>query len=182
VRVHVLDLAAPIIGSLFVAIGAAAAAAALSARPRINRSAAWFAVFCVLYGVRLLSRSMLVHVVTGWPDAAFAYISASITYAILAPATLFVESIGGPGKHGLIHRTWQPARRLRRGLTEAIRGNSDEFFGDAELGRVVSSTQVSDDLLRTVLDAHRRWIGEGTAVSDDISIVVIESVEQGVCL
>jgi hypothetical protein len=34
--------------------------------------------------------------------------------------------------------------------------------------------------LRTVLDAHRRWIGEGTAVSDDISVVVIESVEQGV--
>jgi hypothetical protein len=34
-----LELAAPIIGSLFVAIGVAAAAAALSARPRINTSA-----------------------------------------------------------------------------------------------------------------------------------------------
>ena len=106
-RVDPLDLAAPIIGSLFVAIGAAAAAAALSARPRINRSAAWFAVFCVLYGVRLLARSTLVHVVTGWPDVAFAYISASITYAILVPATLFVESIVGPGRHALIRRTWQ---------------------------------------------------------------------------
>ena len=101
-----LELAAPIIGSLFVAIGAAAAAAALSARPRINTSAAWFAMFCVLYGTRMLARSMLVHVVTGWPDQAFAYISATITYVIPVPATLFVESIVGPGKHGLIRRTW----------------------------------------------------------------------------
>jgi len=107
VRVNPIELAAPIIGSLFVAIGAAAAAAALSARPRINRSAAWFAVFCVLYGARMLARSMLVHAVTGWPDQAFAYITATITYAILAPATLFVESIVGPGKYGLIRRTWQ---------------------------------------------------------------------------
>lgn len=458
-----LELAAPIIGSLFVAIGAAAAAAALSARPRINTSAAWFAMFCVLYGTRMLARSMLVHVVTGWPDQAFAYISATITYVIPVPATLFVESIVGPGKHGLIRRTWQvaavcaavaipidaiaqrpftaapisdllvglcigvwffhfatqsprgrwspevrgvtvaaaivaaaalfetffdnglfgeivleplsmllfagalgwfvltrarqqefsyaalsrelelarsiqqsllpqrmpdvpglrltgaylpmsavagdfyeilplasgrtlvlvadvsghgipaalvasmvkvavaaeadrhdtpgdilsginraltgkferayvtaccvvvdaqqqkvryaaaghPAPLLRRadgrvdaldkggviltllptvtyethevafapadrllvytdGLTEATRAGSDEFFGDSELARVVSSTQASEDLLRTVLDAHRRWIGEGTAVSDDISVVVIESVEQAV--
>jgi sigma-B regulation protein RsbU (phosphoserine phosphatase) len=458
-----LALAAPIIGSLFVAIGVAAAAAALSARPRINTSAAWFAVFCVLYGVRMLARSMLVHVVTGWPDQAFAYVSATITYVILVPATLFVESIVGPGRYGLVRRTWQlaavcaavaipidaiaqrpftaapisdllvglcigvwffhfatqaprgrwspevrgvtvaaaivaaaalvetffdnglfgeivleplsmllfagalgwfvltrarqqefsyaalsrelelarsiqqsllpqrmpdvpglrltgaylpmsavagdfyeilplasgrtlvlvadvsghgipaalvasmvkvavaaeadrhdtpgdilsginraltgkferayvtaccivvdaqrqtvmyaaaghPPPLLRRadgridaldkggviltlipmvtyetqevmfapgdrllvytdGLTEAARAGSDEFFGDSELARVVSSTQASEDLLRTVLDAHRRWIGEGTAVSDDISVVVIESVEQGV--
>ena len=104
-----LDLAAPIIGSLFVAIGAAAAAAALSARPRINTGAAWFAVFCVLYGARMLARSMLVHVVTGWPDVAFAYVSAGITSVIPVPATLFVESIVGPGKYGLIRRTWQLA-------------------------------------------------------------------------
>jgi phosphoserine phosphatase RsbU/P len=462
VGVDPLALAAPIIGSLFVAIGAAAIAAALSARPRINTSAAWFAVFCVLYGARMLARSMLVHVVTGWPDQTFAYVSAGITDVIPVPATLFVESIVGPGKYSLIRRTWQvaavcaavaiaidviaqrpftaapinqllvglcigvwfwhfaqsrrgrwsaevrgvtvaaaivalsalfetffdnglfgeivleplsmllfagalgwfvltrarqqefsyaalsrelelarsiqqsllpqrmpdvpglrltgaylpmsavagdfyevlplasgrtlvlvadvsghgipaalvasmvkvavaaeadrhdmpgdiltginralsgkferayvtaccivvdarqqkvmyaaaghPAPLLRRadgridaldkggviltllptvtyetqevafgpgdrllvytdGLTEAARTGSDEFFGDAELGRVVSSTQASEDLLRTVLDAHRRWIGEGTTVTDDISVVVIESVEQGV--
>ena len=108
-RVDPLDLAAPIIGSLFVAIGAAAAAAALSARPRVNASAAWFAVFCVLYGVRMLARSMLVHVVTGWPDQTFAYVSAGITDVIPVPATLFVESIVGPGKYSLIRRTWQLA-------------------------------------------------------------------------
>lgn len=77
----------------------------------------------------------------------------------------------GPGDRLLVYTD---------GLTEAGRAGSDEFFGDAELGRVVSSTQASEDLLRTVLDAHRHWIGKGTAVSDDISVVVIERVEQGV--
>ena len=48
--------------------------------------------------------------------------------------------------------------------------------GDAELARVVSSTPVTEDLLRTVQEGHRRWIGDGTPVGDDISIVVIEHV------
>jgi serine phosphatase RsbU (regulator of sigma subunit) len=77
----------------------------------------------------------------------------------------------GPGDRLLVYTD---------GLTEATRVGSDEFFGDADLRRVVSSTQASEDLLRNVLDAHRRWIGEGSPVSDDISVVVIESVEQGV--
>ena len=102
-----LDLAAPVIGSLFVAIAATAAAAALSSRPQINRTAAWFAMFCGLYGARLLARSMLVHVVTGWPDTLFAYASAWITYAILVPATLFVESLVGPATYPLLTRTRQ---------------------------------------------------------------------------
>jgi hypothetical protein len=29
-----------------------------------------------------------------------------------------------------------------------------------------------------VLDAHRRWIGDGASLSDDISVVVVEQVEQ----
>jgi len=107
VHVDPIELAAPIIGSLFVAVGVIAAAAALTTRPRINRSGAWFAVFCVLYGTRMLARSMLVHEVTGWPEIAFTYVTADITYAIGVPATLFVESIVGPGRHALIRRTWQ---------------------------------------------------------------------------
>jgi phosphoserine phosphatase RsbU/P len=63
------------------------------------------------------------------------------------------------------------------GLTEATRGSGDEFFGDAELVRVLNSTAASDDLMQAVLHAHRRWIGEGSPLSDDLSIVVIERVE-----
>lgn len=117
-----LDLAAPVIGSLFVAIGVAAAAAALSSRPTINRSAAWFALFCGLYGLRLLARSELVHAVTGWPDQGFAYAAAWITYAILVPATLFVDSLVGPGKYPALRRTWQTLAVVATVamLTEAI--------------------------------------------------------------
>ena len=78
---------------------------------------------------------------------------------------------------------FEPGDRLlvyTDGLTEATRANGGEFFGDAELERVLISTPVSDDLMRAVLQAHRRWIGEGAPVSDDISLVVIERVEEAV--
>jgi hypothetical protein len=77
---------------------------------------------------------------------------------------------------------FEPGDRLllyTDGLTEAARAKGDEFFGDAELARVLTSTPASDDLMAAVLHAHRRWIGEGAPVSDDVSVVVIERVEDG---
>jgi hypothetical protein len=32
--------------------------------------------------------------------------------------------------------------------------------------------------MAAVLHGHRRWIGEGASVSDDVTVVVIERVEQ----
>lgn len=106
-HVNPVDLAAVVIGSLFVTIGAVSVAVAFSARPRANRSATWFGVFFALYGLRLLAGSELVQAVTTWPERVFQYLDASITYAILVPATLFVESLIGPGRHTLLRRTWQ---------------------------------------------------------------------------
>jgi len=62
------------------------------------------------------------------------------------------------------------------GLTEARRANDEEFFGDAELARVLASIRASDDLMASVLDAHRRWIGPDAALSDDVSLVVVERI------
>jgi len=107
VPVSGLDLAALVIGSLFVAIGAVASAAGVSARPRMNRSATWFGISCVLYGVRLVAGSEAVQLATGWPMRFFSHLRADITYSILVPATLFVESFIGPGRYGLLRRTWQ---------------------------------------------------------------------------
>jgi len=107
VHLTALDLITVMVGSLFVAIGAVTAAIALSARPRVNRTAGWFSVFCLLYGLRLLADAEPIQVVTALSTRMFDQIDAGITYTILVPATLFVESLVGDGRHALLKRTWQ---------------------------------------------------------------------------
>ena len=118
------ELTEATIGSVFVAIGLTAAAAGLSARPRPERAASWFGAFCGLYGVRLLARSDLVALVIPWPDFTFQYIDAFVTYTILIPAGLFVESLVGPGSYTLIRRTWQLTGVYAAGaiLNDLLRG------------------------------------------------------------
>ncbi len=101
------DLVGAILGALFVAIGLAAAAAALSARPRRVRAGLWFGVFCLLYGIRLEARSGLIQSLTQWPETSLQYANAFLTYAMLVPAGLFVEALVGPGRHQLVRRMWQ---------------------------------------------------------------------------
>ena len=101
------ELAEAIVGSLFVAIGLVSGAAGSSARPRRQLPAVWFAVFCLLYGVRLGANSDLIQALTPWPQRLFDYIDAFVNYTILIPAGLFMETLIGPGWHQLIRRTWQ---------------------------------------------------------------------------
>jgi hypothetical protein len=54
----------------------------------------------------------LVHLVVPWSANTFAHIDAGVTYAILIPAGLFVESLVGRGWHQPIRRTWQTTLRL----------------------------------------------------------------------
>ena len=103
------ELAEAIVGSLFVAIGLVSGVAGLSARPRRQLPAVWFAVFCLLYGVRLGVNSDLIQALTPWPQPAFDYADAFVTYALLIPGGLFIETLIGPGWHQLIRRTWQLA-------------------------------------------------------------------------
>jgi len=62
------------------------------------------------------------------------------------------------------------------GLLEATRRDGDEFFGDSELARVAAGVPESEDVAQAVLRAHREWIGEGTPLSDDVTLVVVECV------
>jgi sigma-B regulation protein RsbU (phosphoserine phosphatase) len=61
------------------------------------------------------------------------------------------------------------------GLLEAARGE-DEFFGDTELEHVVAGLGSAADVTRVVLDAHRRWIGPVAALTDDVTLVVVDCV------
>jgi phosphoserine phosphatase RsbU/P len=107
VQVTAVDLAAVVVGALFVAIGALAHAIAFSARPRVDRTAAWFGVFCAAYGIRLVADTALLPLITGWPQRFFDDVDSSITYAILVPATLFIEALIGAGPFQVLRRTWQ---------------------------------------------------------------------------
>jgi serine phosphatase RsbU (regulator of sigma subunit) len=78
---------------------------------------------------------------------------------------------------------FEPGDRLvlyTDGLTEAVRPGTDEFFGDNELARVLGSAPPTADVLQTILRAHRRWIGDGAPLSDDVSVVVVEQVDSAV--
>jgi sigma-B regulation protein RsbU (phosphoserine phosphatase) len=103
------ELAEVVVGALFVATGFVASAAALSARPRADRAALCFGVFALLYGLRLAAKSSLVGIATGVPAPFFNYVDAFITYTILVPAGLFVETFTGPGWHRLVRRSWHLA-------------------------------------------------------------------------
>lgn len=129
--VSAVDLAALVVGSLFVAIGVAAAATAFSARPHVNRTALWFALFCFLYGVSLVADDELVRAVTQWPVRLLQYLVASITYTILIPATLFVEALIGSGRYKLIRRTWQllAVCAVVAILTDLIAGRPETAMG-----------------------------------------------------
>jgi hypothetical protein len=83
VQVTAVDLAPVVVGALFVAIGAVAHAIAFSARPRVDRTAAWFGVFCAAYGIRLVADAALLPLITGWPQRFFDGVDSSITYVIL---------------------------------------------------------------------------------------------------
>lgn len=101
------ELTEVLIGALFVAFGIVSIAAGLTARPRRAPIAVWFGVFSLLYGVRLSARSELLQLATAWPDAAFDYTEAFITYVIPVTAGLFTDALVGRGKAGSVRRAWQ---------------------------------------------------------------------------
>lgn len=137
-----VDLAAVAIGFLFAAVGVSAAAAAASSGLRANRSAVWFGVFCALYGVRLLASANAVQAATAWPPALFRHVDAAITYTILVPATLFVESLAGPAWRTLLHRTSQALAIFAAGaiLADAITGRP---FAASRLNTVLVAMAVA---------------------------------------
>ena len=57
---------------------------------------------------------------------------------------------------------------------EASRPGTDEFFGDAELDRVVSRLAQSADVVQELLKAHRRWIGAESPLADDVTVLVVK--------
>jgi sigma-B regulation protein RsbU (phosphoserine phosphatase) len=101
------ELSEAIIASLTIAIGLIALALGISRWQSGDRTAVWFGLFGCLYGARLAGHSQLVQ--PALPEVAWRYLDAFITYAIIVPVGLFVESLFGHGWRSTLRRTWQAA-------------------------------------------------------------------------
>jgi phosphoserine phosphatase RsbU/P len=167
------ELAAAVVGSLFVGVGVGSIAAASSARPRAYRAGLWFGVFCLLYGVRLVAQSTLVQALTPWSPTPFDYIEAFVTYTILVPAGLFVETLVGPGWHMAVRRTWQLTCVYAAGaiLNDVARGRP---YASMWLNAPVLLFTLGIQLAHIVVRARRdqRWPAEIRAVAATAALFV----------
>jgi sigma-B regulation protein RsbU (phosphoserine phosphatase) len=98
-------LSEAIIASLIIAMGLIASALAVFRWPSGDRTALWFGLFGCLYGVRLAGQSELVQPLL--PEVYWRYLGGFITYAIVVPVGLFIESVLGPGWRHTLRRAWQ---------------------------------------------------------------------------
>ncbi len=101
------ELSEAIIASLIIAMGLIALAFGAARWQSGDRTAVWFGLFGCLYGARLAGYSQLVQ--PALPEVSWRYLDAFITYAIIVPVGLFVESLFGHGWHSTLRRTWQAA-------------------------------------------------------------------------
>jgi sigma-B regulation protein RsbU (phosphoserine phosphatase) len=101
------EVADAVIASFIIAIGLIAIAFAALRLPSRDRSPIWFGLFACFYGIRLAGDSQLVQPV--FAEVFWRYLDAFITYAILVPGALFVDSLFGPGWRLTLRRSWQVA-------------------------------------------------------------------------
>ena len=105
--VSLTELSEAIIATVIFAMGLIAIASAALRLPSGDRAPIWFGLFGCLYGVRLAGHSELVQPL--FPEVFWRYLDAFITYTIIVPGGLFIESLFGPGWQLTLRRTWQAA-------------------------------------------------------------------------
>jgi sigma-B regulation protein RsbU (phosphoserine phosphatase) len=101
------EISEAIIAALILAMGIVALASAALRRATGDRTALWFGIVGCLYGARLAGESQLLQPLLR--EATWRYLSAFITYAIIAPLGLFIEALVGPGWHRTVRLAWQGA-------------------------------------------------------------------------
>jgi phosphoserine phosphatase RsbU/P len=89
---------ATIVLAVVISVFALSALAVHFLRPRSDdRLLLWFGLFAGIYGTRLMARADTVQVLFGAPPRFWAYLEASLNYAIVIPALLFGETLYGKG-------------------------------------------------------------------------------------
>ena len=95
------------LGTLFVALGLAAGAAAAFRSARRDRVLLWFGVFTALYGLRLIARSDTVQAEFTLSDNTWEAMISLLTYVILIPAALLTSSALAADSRSVMRRLWQ---------------------------------------------------------------------------
>jgi sigma-B regulation protein RsbU (phosphoserine phosphatase) len=101
------DLIGAMLGTLFLALGLAAGAAAAFRSVRHDRVLLWFGVFTALYGIRLIARSSLVQTELPLTEGNWEAIISFLTYVILVPAGLLVSSALAAGPRSIFSLLWR---------------------------------------------------------------------------
>lgn len=100
------DLAGAMLGMLFLTLGLAACGAVALWTVRQDRTLLWFGVLTLLYGIRLIARSQLVHLVIPLPTGTWRAAEDVITYLILVPAALLVSEALAARRRDLLRYVW----------------------------------------------------------------------------
>ena len=126
------DLIGAMLGTLYLTLGLAAAAASALRSAHRDRALLWFGVFTALYGVRLIARSDVVQSVTPFTPETWQVVEEQITYVILVPAALLASAALWTGNRVVLRYLWVVnlglgARRHRLGRREAPLRRRDAF-------------------------------------------------------
>mgnify|MGYP000412659779 CR=1 FL=1 len=101
------ELIGAMLGTLFLTLGVAAAAAATLRAERRDRALLWFGVATAIYGLRLIVRSEAVHAAVPLSPVWWRTAEHFLTYVILVPGALLVESALPIRRRDLLRLMWR---------------------------------------------------------------------------
>src|SRR6478752_5631377 len=151
------DLAAAMLGMLFLTLGLAAGAAAAIRSVRHDRTLLWFSVFAFLYGLRLIARSDVVQAVVPVSKGTWHAAADVITYVILVVAVLLASAALAGGRRGILRYVW---RIDVVGAVVAIAWDIGVGRSGAAmpLNRALVIGNIAISVVSVALDTrHRRW-------------------------
>jgi sigma-B regulation protein RsbU (phosphoserine phosphatase) len=106
VMISAADLVGTMLGMLFLTLGLAAGAAAALRTVRHDRTLLWFGVFAFLYGLRLITRSLLVQAVVPVSTGTWLAAENVVTYVILGVGALLASAALAGGRRGVLRYVW----------------------------------------------------------------------------
>jgi sigma-B regulation protein RsbU (phosphoserine phosphatase) len=160
----VADLIGLMLGTFFLTLGLAASIAAALRASRGERDLLWFGLFAALYGLRIIARNDMVHVVVPSFDHGLDNVGDQITYVILVPGALLASSALKNGWRGVLAFVWRVdlACALVAIVWDIAAGRSGAAMS---FNRVVVVANIATAVLSVALDARsRQWTRDGWIV------------------